>query len=69
FSAGNDREKFANTLYSPLTNSPYVTVVAAANADGTVSSYSTPGPNVLVAAPGSGNGLYTGRANEVPSIV
>ncbi len=67
FAAGNDRTHHVSTLFSPATDSPYVITVAAANADGTVSSYSTPGPNVLVAAPGSGVG--DGSATQIPSIV
>ncbi|MGE7418654.1 S8 family serine peptidase [Methylobacterium tarhaniae] len=71
FAAGNAREEGDNTVFAPQTNSPYVITVAAANADGTVTSYSTPGPNVLVASPGSGvsSDDVPPTANNINSIV
>ncbi|TCT05491.1 S8 family serine peptidase [Aquabacter spiritensis] len=68
FSAGNGRAAFENTIFTPTGSSPYVISVAAANIDGTVTSYSTPGPGILVAAPGSG-GAATGTAKDIASIV
>jgi subtilisin-like proprotein convertase family protein len=54
FSAGNDRAKGTNnTNYDPVSNIPYMIVVAASKADGLITSYSTPGASVLVTAPGS----------------
>lgn len=67
FAGGNERMEKSNTLFDLTNNSAYVINVAAANADGTVATYSTPGPNVLVAAPGSGNGVD--GATQVASMV
>ncbi|MGE7414068.1 S8 family serine peptidase [Methylobacterium tarhaniae] len=67
FAAGNERADKTSTLFDPFTNSPYAITVAAATADGTVASYSSHGPNVLVAAPGSGSGVET--ANGINSMV
>jgi len=54
FSAGNNRAKGVNnTNYDPSKNIPYAIVVAAGKADGLITSYSTPGASILVAAPGS----------------
>ena len=53
FAGGNDRSKNFITSYDPTNSSSYVINIAAASIDGTVTSYSTPGPNLLVAAPGS----------------
>lgn len=68
FAASNDRLDNLNANFFPTANSIFAITVAAANVDGTVSSYSTPGPSVLVAAPGSGNGM-SGGASDLPSIV
>ncbi|QTL03209.1 S8 family serine peptidase [Aquabacter sp. L1I39] len=68
FAAGNGRAENEHTASVVTGGSPFVILVAAANADGTVASYSTAGTSVLVAAPGSGNTL-DGPANELPSIV
>lgn len=53
FAGGNSREEGSWTAYDPVANSPYAIVVAAAKANGTITSYSTPGASILVAAPGS----------------
>jgi len=53
FSGGNDRAVGFNTNYDPTNNIPYAISVAAAKADGLITSYSTPGSSVLVTAPGS----------------
>ncbi|WP_345969440.1 S8 family serine peptidase [Sulfurimonas sp. HSL1-6] len=59
FAAGNDRtashEGYANT--SSLHNSKYAITVSSVNADGTLSSYSNTGANVLVAGTGGEYGL------------
>ena len=68
FSAGNGRLENEHTTLEVTGSSPFTILVAAANADGTVASYSTPGASVLVAAPGSGN-TPDGTANTIPSIV
>ncbi|MEP9368817.1 S8 family serine peptidase [Xanthobacter sp. VNH20] len=67
FAAGNDRARGVDTNGTLSTSSPYAITVAAANVDGTVSSYSTPGASILVAAPGSGES--SGSAKDLPSIV
>lgn len=53
FAGGNDRAYGFLTSYDPTNMSPYTINIAASNADGTVTGYSTSGPNLLVAAPGS----------------
>ncbi len=53
FAAGNDRSVNLNANYDPTDNMPYAIVVAASQADGLITSYSTPGASVLVTAPGS----------------
>ncbi|WP_345987226.1 S8 family serine peptidase [Sulfurimonas sp. HSL1-2] len=59
FAAGNDRrdahEGYANT--SSLHNSKYAITVSSVNADGTLSSYSNTGANVLVAGTGGEYGF------------
>lgn len=57
FANGNDRLKGANGNAENWTNSPYTISVAAIDDNGRVTSYSTPGSNILVGAP-SGNILY-----------
>ncbi|TMJ05908.1 MAG: hypothetical protein E6G97_01040 [Alphaproteobacteria bacterium] len=60
FAAGNDRQYVANSIaydgdntnYHSLTNSRFITTVAASNADGHIASFSRPGDSILVAAPG-----------------
>ena len=60
FAAGNDRQYVANSLtydgdntnYHSLTNSRYVITAAATTQDGHVTSFTTPGASILVAAPG-----------------
>ncbi|TCT05489.1 S8 family serine peptidase [Aquabacter spiritensis] len=69
FAGGNDRAEGENTNYSVFTSSPYAITIAAANVDGTVTSYSTPGASILVAAPGSGSNPNSGNSNTIPSIV
>ncbi|MEP9368815.1 S8 family serine peptidase [Xanthobacter sp. VNH20] len=68
FAAGNSRQEHYNSTFLPTSNSPFAITVAAANVDGTVSSYSNPGPSVLVAAPGSGANP-NGTVTDLPSIV
>ncbi|TCT07489.1 S8 family peptidase [Aquabacter spiritensis] len=68
FAAGNERTQHYNSTFMETSNSPFAITVAAANADGTVSAYSNPGPSVLVAAPGSGYNP-NGTVSELPSIV
>ncbi|MBE9115730.1 S8 family serine peptidase [Lusitaniella coriacea LEGE 07157] len=53
FAAGNDRAEGNNTNYHNFQNSRRVITVAAANADGTISGYSTPGASILVSGFGS----------------
>ncbi len=53
FAGGNDRSLQFMTSYDPTNASPYEINIAAANFDGTVTDYSTVGPNLLVAAPAS----------------
>lgn len=53
FAAGNGREEKNNTNYDPADTSPWVTLVAAGDQAGGVTSYSTAGAAVLITAPGS----------------
>lgn len=61
FAAGNDRQYVSNSLtydgdntnYHGLTNSRFVTTVAATTEDGEIAPFSTPGASILVAAPGA----------------
>jgi subtilisin-like proprotein convertase family protein len=57
FSSGNNRTGGADANYHNSGNSPYTISVAAMDSDGTYSSFSNPGANVLITAPGSS--LYT----------
>ncbi|MDT9547293.1 MAG: S8 family serine peptidase [Chlorobium phaeovibrioides] len=54
FSAGNSAAYGENTNYHNFQNAREVLTVAAANDDGSVASFSTPGANVLVGAYGVG---------------
>jgi subtilisin-like proprotein convertase family protein len=65
--AGNARGSNDNVNLHNFQNSRFITTVAATNADGTVTSYSTPGAAILVAAPGSptsGTIVTTDRAGS-----
>jgi subtilisin-like proprotein convertase family protein len=53
FSAGNDGASGGNVNYHNFQNDPYVVTVAATDAYGHVTSYSTPGAALLVSAPGT----------------
>jgi len=57
FSAGNEGDEGQNTNYHNYQNNPYVITVGAVDSDGDYASFSTPGANVLVSAPGVG--IYT----------
>lgn len=57
FSAGNSRAAGDNVNYHDYQNSPYVIAVGSYDPNGLISSFSTPGAAVLVAAPGEG--IYT----------
>lgn len=48
FAAGNEREEGWDANLNAINSSPYGIAVAAANLDGTLSSYSTPGSSILV---------------------
>lgn len=54
FAAGNARAEGDNTNHHNFQNAREVITVAAANADGSVAGFSTPGASILVAAPGVG---------------
>lgn len=66
FAAGNDREKGYDANADNLTNSPYTITVAAIDNAGKVSSYSTPGASILVAAPSSSD-YYTLETIVIPA--
>lgn len=66
FAAGNDREKGYDANADNLTNSPYTIAVAAIDNAGKVSSYSTPGASILVAAPSSSD-YYTLETTVIPA--
>lgn len=66
FAAGNGREDGYDANTDNLTNSPLTIAVAAVDNTGKVSSYSTPGSSVLVAAPSSSY-YYTVEATVVPA--
>lgn len=53
FSVGNSRMDGGDGNYNPISNSPWVIGVAASDQAGGLASYSSPGANVLVSAPGS----------------
>lgn len=62
FAAGNHYAVGENTNYHNYQNSRHVITVGALNADGNVSSYSTPGASILVSGFGSeGNVVTTDR--------
>lgn len=54
FAAGNDRANADTVSLQPIVDDPRVIAVAATNRDGTVASFSNPGPGLLVAAEGNG---------------
>lgn len=53
-SSGNNPNSWSNL--DPMQSNGYMIVVGASGADGKFSSYSTKGPNILVNAPGGGEG-------------
>lgn len=57
FAAGNNRAGGDNVNYHNYQNSPYVITVAGIDSSGRVTSSSTPGAAILVAAPG--NSIFT----------
>jgi subtilisin family serine protease len=63
FAAGNERYEFGNANFSGLLTTPYTINVAALDANGTYSSYSNYGANILVTAPAGEFGV------EYPAIV
>lgn len=52
-SAGNNPQSWTN--FEPIQTNGYFIVVGASGSDGKASSYTTPGPNILVNAPGGGS--------------
>ncbi|SDG10717.1 S8 family serine peptidase [Thalassobaculum litoreum] len=54
FASGNSRIQGTLSTHGPEQNSPYQITVAATDADGQIATFSSPGANVLVAAPGAG---------------
>jgi len=66
FAAGNDREKGYDANTDNLSNSPSIITVAAVDNTGKVSSYSTPGASILVAAPSSSY-YYTVETTIIPA--
>ncbi len=58
FAAGNGRFYEDDSNADGFANSRFVLAVAALNATGTYSSYSEPGANILVTAPGGGFGSF-----------
>lgn len=52
FAAGNSRQSGGDANYSEFHNSRFVITVAAANSTGHVASFSNPGANILLTAPG-----------------
>lgn len=52
FAAGNEREDGWDANLNAVNSSPYAIAVAAANRDGQLSSYSTPGSSILITGPG-----------------
>jgi len=52
FAAGNEREEGWDANLNAINSSPYAIAVAAANQDGRLSSYSTPGSSILITGPG-----------------
>ena len=63
FSAGNSAAKGDNTNYHNFQNAREVVTVAAAQSDGTIASFSTPGANVLTSSYGVGL-LTTNRVDS-----
>lgn len=58
-----------NSNHSELNSSPYTILVAAVNADGNSASYSSPGANVWVSAPGGEYGLATNPNVNFPEYL
>ena len=54
---------YGNAASSDLTTTPYTFVISALNADGVASSYSTPGANLTVTAPGGEYGYSKNVSN------
>jgi subtilisin family serine protease len=54
---GSSGNYYGNAGFSEIETTPYTIVVGALNASGVVSSYSSPGANLLVSAPGGEYGL------------
>ena len=52
FAAGNERSSGQNVNYHDFQNSPYAITVGATDINGNITSFSTPGAAVLIAAPG-----------------
>lgn len=52
FSDVSSKDVFGNSNFSELQTNPYIISVAAVNAEGVSSSYSTPGSNLWISAPG-----------------
>jgi subtilisin family serine protease len=57
FAAGNDRADANTVALQPINANPEVIAVAASDANGTVASYSNPGPGLLVAAIGDSDAV------------
>lgn len=55
---GGSEEEFylGNAIFNQFKNFPEIIVVGASNGQGVPSSYSTPGPNLLISAPGGDSG-------------
>lgn len=60
FAAGNDREAGQDVNYHNFQNSRFTVAVAATDADGDVTFYSTPGASVITAAPVAATGGLSG---------
>jgi subtilisin-like proprotein convertase family protein len=52
FAAGNERASGQNVNYHDFQNSPYTIAVGATDINGNITTFSTPGAAVLIAAPG-----------------
>jgi subtilisin family serine protease len=78
FAAGNDRADANTVALQPINANPEVIAVAASDANGTVATYSNPGPGLLVAAigdsdavpvPGGGAfGFGSGTSYSAPQV-
>jgi subtilisin family serine protease len=60
---------FGNANTSELATTPYTIIVAAVNANGKSSSYSSPGANIWVSAPGGEYGLSTSPNATYPQYI